>query len=233
MPPKPKFTQEEIVDASIRLIEEKGAKALTARELGSYLGSSSCPIFTVFADMDELHTAVTKRAKDMLDEYMAVAENYTPSYKMRGLQWVKFSAEHPKLFEMLFVHETGVSSDIISAASVLAFGIEKDIEIIRRDYNATEEQARRLSAQMWIYTFGLCVIMSKNLCNFTMKEIGEKLGEIFNGMVYVIKNVPSDLTNVTPVPSEKFRSDNYPDLSGKTDCDKTDKKNKKQKKDKI
>ena len=52
-------------------------------------------------------------------------------------------------------------------------------------------------------------------------------------MVYVIKNVPSDLTNVTPVPSEKFRSDNYPDLSGKTDCDKTDKKNKKQKKDKI
>lgn len=125
---------------------------------------------------------------------------------------------------MLFVHETGVSSDIISAASVLAFGIEKDIEIIKRDYNATEEQARRLSAQMWIYTFGLCVIMSKNLCNFTMKEIVEKLGEIFNGMVYVIKNVPSDLTNVTPVPSEKFRSDNYPDLSGKCDCDKTDKK---------
>ena len=80
---------------------------------------------------------------------------------------------------------------------------------------------------MWIYTFGLCVIMSKNLCNFTMKEIVEKLGEIFNGMVYVIKNVPSDLTNVTPVPSEKFRSDNYPDLSGKSDCDETDKKNKK------
>ena len=216
MPPKPKFTQEEIVDASIRLIEEKGAKALTARELGSYLGSSSCPIFTVFADMDELHTAVTKRAKDMFDEYMAVAENYTPSYKMRGLQWVKFSAEHPKLFEMLFVHETGVSSDIISAASVLAFGIEKDIEIIRRDYNATEEQARRLSAQMWIYTFGLCVITSKNVCDFSLREVSDKLGEIFNGMVYVIKNVPQKVYSVFPAEAGTADFGERPDFNNGT-----------------
>ena len=227
MPPKPKFTQEEIVEASIRLIEEKGVKALTARELGSYLGSSSCPIFTVFADMDELHTAVVRYAKSIFDEYMAVAENYTPSYKMRGLQWVKFASEHPKLFEMLFVHETGVSSDIIGAASILTFSIDRDIEIIRRDYNATEEQARRLSAQMWIYTFGLCVIMSKNLCNFTMKEVGEKLGEIFNGMVYVIKNVPEDLTGVTPVPTAEFHLDGAPDFAGGADCGKADKTDKK------
>ena len=39
MPPKPKFSKEEIIEKSIVLIEEKGTDALTARELGKYLGS--------------------------------------------------------------------------------------------------------------------------------------------------------------------------------------------------
>lgn len=213
MPPKPKFTREEMIEASVRLIEERGVKALTARELGSYLGSSSCPIFTVFTDMDDLRTAVMKRAQSMFDEYMAVAENYAPSYKMRGLQWVKFADEHPKLFEMLFMHET-VSSDIVNAASYLAFGIDRDIEIIMRDYNATAEQAHRLCSQMWIYTFGICVIVAKRMCDLTMQEITEKIGEIFNGMVYVIKNVPRECTTITPTIASEAHLGEYPDLGG-------------------
>lgn len=41
MPPKPKFTREEVVEAALRLISEKGTDALTARELGERLGSSA------------------------------------------------------------------------------------------------------------------------------------------------------------------------------------------------
>ena len=48
MPPKPKFTREEVVDKAIELIKDKGIEALTARELGAKLGSSARPIFTVF-----------------------------------------------------------------------------------------------------------------------------------------------------------------------------------------
>jgi len=47
MPPKPKFTREEVVDTAIELIKDKGIEALTARELGAKLGSSARPIFTV------------------------------------------------------------------------------------------------------------------------------------------------------------------------------------------
>lgn len=48
MPPKPKFTKEEMVGKALRIVEEKGASALTARELGKALGSSTRPIFTIF-----------------------------------------------------------------------------------------------------------------------------------------------------------------------------------------
>ena len=54
MPPKPKFTREEIVGTALDLVREKGIEALTARELGAKLGSSARPIFTVFRNMEEL-----------------------------------------------------------------------------------------------------------------------------------------------------------------------------------
>ena len=36
MPPKPKFTKEEVVKAALKLISESGIDALTSRGLGKY-----------------------------------------------------------------------------------------------------------------------------------------------------------------------------------------------------
>ena len=66
MPPKPKFTKEEIVDKAFELVREKGFDALTSRELGNRLGSSARPIFTVFKDMNEVKSEVKKKAEDQL-----------------------------------------------------------------------------------------------------------------------------------------------------------------------
>ena len=62
MPPKPKFTKEEIVTAALELVSEKGIEALTARELGVRLGSSARPIFTVFNSMEEVQEEVRAAA---------------------------------------------------------------------------------------------------------------------------------------------------------------------------
>ena len=48
MPPKAKFTKEEIAEQALNIIKEEGAAALTARSLGERLGTSSRPIFTAF-----------------------------------------------------------------------------------------------------------------------------------------------------------------------------------------
>lgn len=66
MPPKPKFTREEVVDTAIELIKDKGIEALTARELGAKLGSSARPIFTVFRNMEELISDVRKSVQSEL-----------------------------------------------------------------------------------------------------------------------------------------------------------------------
>ena len=76
MPPKPKFTRDEIVSAALALVRERGESALTAREVGKALGVSSSPIFTMFRDMDELKAAVRAEAKACFDRSMAVAEDF-------------------------------------------------------------------------------------------------------------------------------------------------------------
>lgn len=54
MPPKAKFSKEQITEAGLQIVREKGTDSLTARALGEKLGSSSCPVFTVFKNMEEV-----------------------------------------------------------------------------------------------------------------------------------------------------------------------------------
>ena len=79
MPPKPKFSREDIINAAFDIVQKSGTDAMTAREVGKYLGTSSTPIFTAFNDMSELRAAVCDKARKVFDEYMAVAEDFSPA----------------------------------------------------------------------------------------------------------------------------------------------------------
>ena len=58
MPPKAKFSKEEIVASAVEIVRTHGSDALTARALGQALGSSPRPIFTVFQSMEEVRREV-------------------------------------------------------------------------------------------------------------------------------------------------------------------------------
>ena len=198
MPPRPKFTQDELVGAAVDLVREQGVESLTARELGKRLGASSSPIFTMFKDMEEMKAAVRAQAKQIFDRYMAVAEDYFPSYKMRGMQWVRFAREEPNLFRLLFEQHGSSDSDFDHAVGALPFGKENDLAIIMRDYHATHEQAERLFQQMWIHPYGLCVLSAARVCVLPDEEIARILGEVFTGMIHVLQSGDA-FTTIRPV----------------------------------
>ena len=54
MPPRAKFTKEEIINAGLEILKEKDLSSVTAREIGKRLKSSSRPIFTTFQNMNEV-----------------------------------------------------------------------------------------------------------------------------------------------------------------------------------
>ena len=111
MPPKPKYTKEEIVDAAFELAREKGIDAVVAREVGKRLNTSSTPIFTVFDNMEELKNEVFQRAKNMFIQYMDDVLEYQPAFKEFGMRWVRFAKEEPNLYSFLFLN--GIQHDCI------------------------------------------------------------------------------------------------------------------------
>ena len=96
MPPKAKFLKEEIIQAALDLVREDGISNLTARALGTRLGSSARPIFTVFQNMDEVQQAVIKAAKSLYTGYIREGLSETPAFKGTGMQYILFSIHEPK-----------------------------------------------------------------------------------------------------------------------------------------
>lgn len=201
MPPKTKFTKDEIMNVAYEILRTDGEEALTAREVGKRLGMSSSPIFTFFSNMGELKDAVLKKAGEKFAEYMAVADEYYPAYKKRGMQWIKFAKDEPVLFNILFMKRNigDGESAFFSALENTPFDEEKDIEYIINDYHATRSQAEHLFRQMWIFSYGMCVLVATGVCDFSESEIVKSLGEMFKGTVYVIKTEDDRTVEVNPV----------------------------------
>lgn len=197
MPPKAKHTRDEIIAIAYELVREQGVEALTAREVAKRLGTSPSPIFALFRDMEELKAAVKERAEACFGSYMADAERYHPAYKRRGMQWVKFAQEEPLLFRMLFMQNMhGV--DLDTALRKIPFDADTDIAIIMQDYRATRQQAEHLFRQMWIYTYGMCTLCAAKVCAFTEREIPQRLGEIFQGMIFVLRSDKAQEASIRP-----------------------------------
>lgn len=86
MPPKAKYTREEIVQIALDLVSEKGIGALNARNLGAAMGTSTRPVFTAFKNMNELTEEVKIAAMHRFDEYAKDdPETGVPAFQERGI----------------------------------------------------------------------------------------------------------------------------------------------------
>ena len=198
MPPKPKFTREEIVAAALELVSKNGIESLTARELSLYLGSSARPIFTVFKSMDEVAQAVRESAMDKYEEFVSKALDYFPEFKKYGMQMVAFSKQEPKLFQLLFMTENNSAKSFEDVFPILGKTAKTCIEIIERDYKLEPDMAMLLFEHAWIHSFGICVMCAMGTCRFTDDEISEMLSDNFMGMMMLTKSDISNQPAITP-----------------------------------
>ena len=198
MPPKPKFTKEEIVAAALELVSEKGIEALTARELGVRLGSSARPIFTVFNSMEEVQEEVRAAALKRFENYAEKAMHYTPVFKQVGMQMILFAMEEPKLYQLVYMSENADATDFESIVERLGDVTQLCVGVIQRDYGLSEEDAKALFEHVWIYTFGIGALCATGMCRFSQDEIIQMLGQDFMAMLFYAKSGRMNMP--TPVP---------------------------------
>ena len=198
MPPKPKFTKEEIVAAALELVSKKGIEALTARELGVRLGSSARPIFTVFNSMEEVQEEVRAAALKRFESYAEKAMHYTPVFKQVGMQMILFAMEEPKLYQLVYMSENAGATDFEGIVDRLGDVAQLCVDVIQRDYSLSEKDATALFEHVWIYTFGIGALCATGMCRFSQEEIIQMLGQDFMAMLFYAKSGRMNMP--TPIP---------------------------------
>lgn len=192
MPPKAKFTKEQITEAALEIIREEGMENLTARALGNKLGSSACPIFTVFANMEEVQQSVIKAIKALYKKYIEKGLSETHAFKGVGTQYILFAIKEPKLFQILFMSEQTYVPNLEGVLPLIDESYDKILLSITAEYGVDRKAAEKLYRHLWIYTHGIAALCATKMCLFTGEEISEMITEVFVSLLSKLKEVKND-----------------------------------------
>ena len=188
MPPKAKYTREEIAEAAFQMAREKGIEAVVARELGKRLGTSSSPIFTAFKNMEELQEEVRKMAMKEFETYVSDAINYAPIFKHVGMIIVQFASNEPKLFQLLYMKEHKETQSYEDLIFELGDTVEVCLESLEQEHELTREEATLVFKQVWMFTFGICTMLAGKICHFSTEEVSKMLSREVQGTLMLIKS---------------------------------------------
>lgn len=102
MPREITFTKKDVIQAAFELVQEHGLETLSARRVAEHLGSSTTPVYSCFASMQELEMAVIKKIRDLMIAY--TEKPYTDRSDLNmGIGVVLFARDNPKFFSTLFL----------------------------------------------------------------------------------------------------------------------------------
>lgn len=184
MPPRAKFTKKEIVDAGLTILRESGITAVTAREIGRYLGSSSRPIFTVFENMGEVLDGIEDRAREIYSDYVHQGLQQNLAFRGVGQAYISFAMNEPQLFRLLFMRKL---PDDMVLGKILPEIDDKYPSIVKSitdQYPVTNEDAVILYRHLWIYSHGIAVLCATSMCRFTEQEISDMLTAVFKALLF-------------------------------------------------
>lgn len=165
MPPGIRYTKEKIIDEAFSLVEEKGIRHLSARNVAKKMNMSLAPIYSSFRSMDDLTKEIIKKGKALLISY--TKGQYTDRIFLNmGTGIVLFARDHPNIYKAIFI-EGGEYKDIVAE-----FMGELSVQMAKDPRFASMAEADRdaLLNKMWIFTHGLASLIFAGLVEKTSQE---------------------------------------------------------------
>ena len=183
VPPKVKFTKDEIVQAALEVARKKGAAGVTTRDIAAVLGVSTRPVFTHFRSMQELRQAMQDAAKEICFGYLNEGLRAKIPFYGFGTQYIRFAREEPELYRMLFLGGDGAPEAMretqkIAEASICRF------------YEMNAAAAERYFRDLWLPVHAMATLIVTGGCTYSDDEINVILSEISLAVCKAIKEIP-------------------------------------------
>jgi len=170
MPPKAKYSKQEILEKAVEIIVEQGYEKLTARELAAALGTSAKPIFTAFENMEDVKKGCFDFAFDKYHSYFANGLGESP-FKNIGKIYVKFAQNEPQLYKLIFLQSQDKALSFSDYMKKLDDCYEDTLKLIEDYYSLNREKAEQLYKNMWIFSTGIATLCATKQCSFSDEEI--------------------------------------------------------------
>jgi len=182
MPPKAKYSKQEILEKAVEIIREQGIEKLTARELAAVLGTSARPIFTAFENMEDVKQECFNFAYDLYHSYFAEGLGSEP-FKHIGKIYIRFAKDEPELFQLVFLQSQNRTTSFPEYMKTLDDNYEDTVNMICQLANTEHSKAEQIYEHMWIYSTGIAVLVATKQCSFTDQEIDDLLEVSCTGIV--------------------------------------------------
>lgn len=193
MPPKPKVTRESILEAALELLREEGMDALNARNVAKKLGTSTQPIFSHFASMEELREALYAYAEELYNsEMVAAMQGGGNSFLEMGLAYIRFARTEKKLFQLLFMSNRFQQEKVNEIAGSTE-GDDQVIAMIGSMTGLSPQLSRRLFSGIWFTTHGIASLIATNSSTMDDAEARDVLGSVFKGLLAVLLKESEEL----------------------------------------
>ena len=159
MPPKKKYSKQQIVETAFKLARVEGIEGLTARKVADEMGSSVAPIYVNFNDIKDLKKAVAHKAFKVSRE-MSKEEVTGDRFLDIGIASLRFAKEYSKLFQELVLKKNDYMEDYDQALGDKIIGDMSDDSKLR-DFN--DEELKMILLKMRIFQLGLSVMVANEL----------------------------------------------------------------------
>lgn len=196
MPPKPKFTREQIIAAALDIARDSGIESITAQEVGKRLGTSTRPMFTYFDTVEELREAATEAARELYNGYAERGLSLMPPFKGFAMEYIRFAREEPSLFRLLFMRKAkaGDLEDFLNGEG----HFERVVEAVEHTFHLSHEDAAWLYRNMWLYAHGAATTCATEVIEFSDDEISERLGVICRGLLMSLHAPKDERVGIIP-----------------------------------
>lgn len=176
MPPKIRFSKEDVVKAAYEVARNDGLDAVNARSVAAQIGCSTQPLFREFSSMEEIKKEVfLYTLKQFDEETLEESRKEKNPLKAKGRVYLRLAKNEPHLFRLLFMRKRceECSDFAIARACEQAVSVGQEMRV-------EQDEAKDLYISFWMFIHGMATMFATGY--LTLSE--EKVERILDDLVH-------------------------------------------------
>ena len=187
MPTKIRISKDMILEAAFEIARQDGMEKLSNRELANKLKCSIRPIYYQFENVEEMQKELYIKIEKYF--YKFLLDNMVkgiPPYKQVGINYIKFAKQEKKLFQTLFMGDTGLTPDAFVSKD--GHDYEEIAKLIKISTNLKDNDIKDFHTKMWIFCHGIATLVANDTIKLTDDQTQELLSSQFQALMLLEEN---------------------------------------------